>query len=110
MTMSVTLCNQLSTADVPVLEEAPVLRAEEFEQFMASVGQQSAVGRQSDNGEVGKLEQQRGAEGTLAGKIVCECSPLTCDEGELVFTQSLASIVSRPMFQLLQNGPRSLQI
>jgi len=53
-------------ADVPVLEEAPVLRAEEFEQFMASVGQQSAVGRQSEVGEVGKLEQQRGAEGTLA--------------------------------------------
>ena len=87
------------------------MRAEEFEQFMASVGQQSTVGRQSDVGEVGKLDsQQRGAEGSLAGKILCECSPLTCDEGELVFTQSLAAIVSRPMFQLLQNGPRSLQI
>ena len=111
--MSATLCNQLLTADVPILEEAPVLKAEEFEQFMASVGQQSTVGRQSDDGgEVGKLDsQQGGAEGSLAGKILCECSPLTCHEGELAFTQSLVStLVSRPMFQLLQNGPRSLLI
>ena len=77
----------LGTADVPVLEEAPVLRAEEFEQFMASVGQQSTVGRQSEASEVGKVEQV-GPEGALAGKILCECSPLTCDEGELVFIQS----------------------
>ena len=63
------------------------MRAEEFEQFMASVGQQSAVGRQSEGSEVVKAEQV-GAEGALAGKILCECSPLTCDEGELVFIQS----------------------
>jgi len=51
-------------ADVPVLEEAPVLRAEEFEQFMASVGQQSTGGGQPGVGE--KVEQQGKAEGTLA--------------------------------------------
>ena len=68
---------------MPVLEEAPVLRAEEFEQFMASVGQQS-TGRQSEANEVVKEAAQVGAEGALAGKILCECSPLTCDEGELV--------------------------
>ena len=73
---------------MPVLEEAPVLRAEEFEQFMASVGQQSTAGRQSEASEVVKEAAQVGAEGALAGKILCECSPLTCDEGELVFIQS----------------------
>jgi len=52
-------------ADVPVLEEAPVLRAEEFEQFMASVGQQS-TGRQSEASEVVKEAAQVGAEGALA--------------------------------------------
>ena len=70
-----------------MLEEAPVLRAEEFEQFMASVGQQSTGGGQPGVGE--KVEQQGKAEGTLAGKIkiLCECSPLTCDEGEPAWTQ-----------------------
>ena len=78
---------QSKHADVPVLEEAPVLRAEEFEQFMASVGQQSTGGGQPGVGE--KVEQQGKAEGTLAGKIkiLCECSPLTCDEGEPAWTQ-----------------------
>ena len=52
------------------------MKAEEFEQFMASVGQQSTVGRQT--------EVEQASEGALAGKILCECSPLNCDEGELV--------------------------
>ena len=77
----------MGTADVPVLEEAPVLRPEEFEQFMASVEQQSTIGRQSEASELGKAEQV-GAEGALAGKILCECSPLTCDEGVLHFPRS----------------------
>ena len=94
--MAVTIFSKLGTADVPVLEEAPVLRAEEFEQFMASVGEQSTSGRQSEAS--GKVEEQQGGsvKGSLAGKILCECNPLTCDEGELVFIQSsFATIVSQ---------------
>jgi len=52
-------------ADVPVLEEAPVLAVDEFEQFMASVGQQGTAGNQLDAREAAKQDEKGVAGETL---------------------------------------------
>ena len=90
-------------ADVPVLEEAPVLAVDEFEQFMASVGQQATSGNQLDAREAAKQDEKGVAGETLTGKILCEC-----DQGEHVFIRKFAKIISQTISQLRPSGPRSL--
>merc|ERR1719370_2024031 len=52
-------------ADVPVLEEAPVLAVDEFEQFMASVSQQANAGNQLEAREAAKQDEKGVAGETL---------------------------------------------
>ena len=55
------------------------MAVDDFEQFMASVGQQGTAGNQLDAREAAKQDEKGVAGETLTGKILCEC-----DQGEQV--------------------------